>query len=126
MKRIFIIIALIAICMLVMAQREQLIWVNGNLIGISTEIADSLAYREVEEVDTFHLLLPRTNIEVEHDTVYIRDTTYIEVPFTPGEEAILIEENKNLPTDLDKSARWLTSNSEPIKYNENTNLVLSM
>ena len=126
MKRNLTIIALIAICTLAMAQREQLVWVNGNLIGISTEIADSLAYREVEEVDTLHLLLPRTNIEVVHDTVYIRDTTYIEVPYTPSEEAILIEENKNPLTDLNKSARWLTSNSDPTKYKENLNLVLSM
>jgi hypothetical protein len=32
----------------------------------------------MEDVDTLHLLLPRTLIKVVHDTVYIHDTVYVE------------------------------------------------
>ena len=65
MRKIFTIIALVAISMFAMAQTNQLVWSNGRLIyGTSIETIDSLTYGEMEEVDTLHLLLPRTLIKV--------------------------------------------------------------
>lgn len=84
MRKIFTIIALVAISMFAMAQTNQLVWSNGRLIyGTSIETIDSLTYGEMEEVDTLHLLLPRTLVKVVHDTVYIHDTVYVEVPGNP-------------------------------------------
>ena len=78
MKRIFTIIALVAMGMFAMAQTNQLVWSNGRLIyGTSIESIDSLTYGEMEDIDTLHLLLPRTLIKVVHDTVYVHDTIYI-------------------------------------------------
>ena len=60
-------------------QDNQLVWANGHLLyGTPIESIDSLTYDEMEDVDTLHLLLPRTLIKVVHDTVYIHDTVYVE------------------------------------------------
>ena len=105
MKRIFTIIALVAISMFAMAQTNQLVWANGRLIyGTSIESIDSLTYGEMEEVDTLHLLLPRTLVKVVYDTVYVHDTIYInncepEEPETPYEYV-----------DLGLSVKWATCN----------------
>ena len=62
-----------------MSQDNQLVWANGRLLyGTPIESIDSLTYDEMEDVDTLHLLLPRTLIKVVHDTVYIHDTVYVE------------------------------------------------
>jgi uncharacterized protein (TIGR02145 family) len=39
---------------------------------------DSLTYDDMDDVDTLHLLLPRTLIKAVHDTVYTHDTVYVE------------------------------------------------
>ena len=62
-----------------MGQNNQLVWANGRLLyGTPVESIDSLTYDEIEDIDTLHLLLPRTLIKVVHDTVYIHDTVYVE------------------------------------------------
>ena len=105
MKRIFIMLAFVAISLLTMAQTNQLVWCNGRLICASPiEMIDSLTYSEMEGVDTLHLLLPRVDVRVERDTLYIYDTVYIEVPSTGGSgetyEAV----------DLGLSVKWATCN----------------
>ena len=106
MKRILTIIALVAISMFAMAQTNQLVWANGRLIyGTSIETIDSLTYGGMEEVDTLHLLLPRTLIKVVYDTVYVHDTIYINNcdPETP-------EVGTHEYVDLGLSVKWATCN----------------
>ena len=79
MKKLFFFVAFIAMSMLSMAQVNQLVWANGRLLyGTPIESIDSLTYDEMQDIDTLHLLLPRTLIKVVHDTVYIHDTVYVE------------------------------------------------
>ena len=79
MKKLFLILACVAMSVLAMGQDNQLVWANGRLLyGTPVESIDSLTYDEMEDVDTLHLLLPRTLIKVVHDTVYIHDTVYVE------------------------------------------------
>ena len=79
MKKLFFLLACVAMSMLSTAQINQLVWANGRLLyGTPIESIDSLTYDEMEDVDTLHLLLPRTLIRVVHDTVYIHDTVYVE------------------------------------------------
>ena len=79
MKKLFFLLVCVAMSVLSMAQVNQLVWANGRLLyGTPIESIDSLTYDEMEDVDTLHLLLPRTLIKVVHDTVYIHDTVYVE------------------------------------------------
>ena len=79
MKKLFFLLACVAMSVLAMGQDNQLVWANGRLLyGTPIESIDSLTYDEMEDVDTLHLLLPRTLIKVVHDTVYIHDTVYVE------------------------------------------------
>ena len=79
MKKLFFLLACVAMSVLSMAQVNQLVWANGHLLyGTPIESIDSLTYDEMEDIDTLHLLLPRTLIKVVHDTVYIHDTVYVE------------------------------------------------
>jgi hypothetical protein len=79
MKKLFLILACVAMSVLAMGQDNQLVWANGRLLyGTPIESIDSLTYDEMEDVDTLHLLLPHTLVKVVHDTVYIHDTVYVE------------------------------------------------
>ena len=72
-------LACVAMSVLSMAQVNQLVWANGRLLyGTPVESIDSLTYDAMQDIDTLHLLLPRTLIKVVHDTVYIHDTVYVE------------------------------------------------
>lgn len=79
MKKLFFMLALVAMSVLSFGQDNQLVWANGHLLyGTPIESVDSLTYDEMQDIDTLHLLLPRTLIKVVHDTVYIHDTVYVE------------------------------------------------
>ncbi|MBQ9143730.1 MAG: hypothetical protein IJX60_02150 [Paludibacteraceae bacterium] len=79
MKKLFFLLACVAMSVLSFGQDNQLVWANGRLLyGTPIESVDSLTYDEMEDIDTLHLLLPRTLIKVVHDTVYIHDTVYVE------------------------------------------------
>ena len=79
MKKLFFLLALVAMSVLSYGQDNQLVWANGRLLyGTPVAGMDSLTYDETEDVDTLHLLLPRTLVKVVHDTVYIHDTVYVE------------------------------------------------
>ena len=81
MKKLFFFVAFVAMSVVSVAQVNQLVWANGRLLyGTPVESMDSLTYDEMQDVDTLHLLLPRTLIQVVHDTVIIHDTVYITVP----------------------------------------------
>lgn len=105
MKKLFFMLALVAMSVLAMGQDNQLVWANGRLLyGTPIESIDSLTYDEMEDVDTLHLLLPRTLIKVVHDTVYIHDTVYVEV--NDGGNV----ENSHEYVDLGLSVKWATCN----------------
>lgn len=112
MRKIFTIIAVLAISMFAMAQTNQLVWSNGRLIyGTSIETIDSLTYGEMEEIDTLHLLLPRTLIKVVHDTVYIHDTVYVEVPGNPtNPENPDYNGHEYVDLGLPSGLKWATCN----------------
>ena len=79
MKKLFLLLACVSMSVLSFGQDNQLVWANGRLLyGTPIESIDSLTYDEMEDVDTLHLLLPRTLIKVVHDTIYIHDTVYVE------------------------------------------------
>ena len=79
MKKLFFLLACVAMSVLSFGQDNQLVWANGRLLyGTPIESVDSLTYDEMQDIDTLHLLLPRTLIKVVHDTVYIHDTVYVE------------------------------------------------
>ena len=79
MKKLFFLLACVAMSVLSFGQDNQLVWANGHLLyGTPVESIDSLTYDEMQDIDTLHLLLPRTLIKVVHDTVYIHDTVYVE------------------------------------------------
>ena len=72
MKKLFFLLACVAMSVLSFGQDNQLVWANGHLLyGTPIESIDSLTYDEMQDIDTLHLLLPRTLIKVVHDTVYI-------------------------------------------------------
>ena len=77
MKKLFLFVAFVAMSMLSMAQKNQLVWANGRLLyGTPIVSIDSLTFDEMQGVDTLQLLLP--SALVKHDTVlkyvYIHDT----------------------------------------------------
>ena len=93
MKKLFFLLACVAMSVLSFGQDNQLVWANGHLLyGTPIESIDSLTYDEMQDIDTLHLLLPRTLIKVVHDTVVktevihdtliqtqvVHDTVYIE------------------------------------------------
>ena len=79
MKKLFFLLACVAMSMLSTAQINQLVWANGRLLyGTPVAGMDSLTYDDMDDVDTLHLLLPRTLIKAVHDTVYTHDTVYVE------------------------------------------------
>ena len=79
MKKLFLLLAIATFSLLTMAQTNQIVWNNGQLLyGTPIETIDSLTYGEMNEIDTFHLILPRTIVKVVYDTVYVHDTIYTE------------------------------------------------
>ena len=81
MKKLFFLLACVAMSVLSMAQSNQLVWANGRLLyGTPVESMDSLTYDEMQDIDTLHLLLPRTLVKVIHDTVVVHDTVYVDMP----------------------------------------------
>lgn len=131
MKQLFFFVAFVAMSILSMAQKNQLVWLNGRLqYGDSLESIDPSIYNLMEDVDTLPLLLPRTLLKVERDTivrnVYIYDTivdvktqiihetVYItvpcpETPVTP-EDSTSNTENGYEYVDLGLSVKWATCN----------------
>ena len=74
MKKLFLLLAIATFSLLTMAQTNQIVWNNGQLLyGTPIETIDSLTYGEMNEIDTFHLILPRTIVKVVYDTVYVHE-----------------------------------------------------
>ncbi|MGN0234930.1 MAG: hypothetical protein ACI4BD_01245 [Paludibacteraceae bacterium] len=82
MKKLFFFAALLAASLCATAQQNQVVWENGKVMFASpVATIDSLTFSgTAEEMDTLHMLLPRTVVRV--NTVYIHDTIY-ECPNAP-------------------------------------------
>ena len=118
MKKLFFLLACVAMSVLSMAQVNQLVWANGRLLyGTPIESMDSLTYDEMEDVDTLHLLLPRTLIKVVHDTVYIHDTVYVETD-CGGEGDTPSAGIGTFSVSADKQVTFSTGN---LQYTQSTN-----
>ena len=117
MKKLFLILACVAMSVLAMGQDNQLVWANGRLLyGTPIESIDSLTYDEMQDIDTLHLLLPRTLIKVVHDTVYIHDTVYVETDCgedTPSSAGIGV-----FSVSADKQVTFSKGN---LQYTQSTN-----
>ena len=80
MKKFYIMLAFLAATLFSTAQVNQLVWTNGRILyGSPVTTIDSLTYNALDDVDTLHLLLPKTLLTVIYDTVYIHDTIYVSV-----------------------------------------------
>ena len=79
MKRIFTIIAVLAISMFAIAQTNQLVWANGQLLyATPVDRVDSLTYDASFEGDTLFFIMPHKLVKEVHDTVLVHDTVYEE------------------------------------------------
>lgn len=72
MKKIFLTLAIFVMAICASAQKNQYFWYQGNLmLGSPIAQIDSVTFGEGEQVDTLHIMRPRTIIKTMHDTVYI-------------------------------------------------------
>ena len=119
MKKLFAIIAVVAMSLVGMAQINQLVWSNGRLMyGTSIETIDSLTFGEMEEVDTLHLLLPRMLTIIKHDTIVQieRDTiVQIERDTIVKFDTVYIN-NGNTEPELTYELRTLTFEDADAKF----------
>ena len=122
MKKLFFLLACIAMSVLSYGQDNQLVWANGRLLyGTPVAGMDSLTYAEMEDVDTLHLLLPSTLVKVVHDTVLVNDTVVVH-------DTVYVEvngggnmENNHEYIDLGLSVKWATCNvgaTKPEEYGD--------
>ena len=143
MKKLFFFVAFVAMSMLSVAQVNQMVWANGRLLyGTPVESMDSLTYDEMQDVDTLHLLLPRTLIKVIHDTVIekqivhdtiveivhdtivklqtqiVHDTVYIELP-CPEEPSTPSAGIGAFSVSADKQVTFSPGN---LQYTQSTNI----
>ena len=89
MKKVIFLIVLIATGFSIKAQNNMFFWCNGNLMfGNLLSQSDSITFGDGNEMDTLHLLLPRSSsiivrdtiIVTIHDTIYSHDTLFYVTP----------------------------------------------
>lgn len=82
MKKTFLFLAMALVSVFAVAQTSnynQVVWLNGKMMYANPiPNIDSITFSdEMIEQDTLHLLMPRTIVRIQHDTVYKHDTIYI-------------------------------------------------
>ena len=132
MKKLFFLLACVAMSVLSFGQDNQLVWANGHLLyGTPVESIDSLTYDEMQDIDTLHLLLPRTLITVVHDTVVETQIVHDTVVETQIVHDTIIQIEMVYDTiymigdyeyvDLGLSVKWATCNvgaNSPEEYGD--------
>ena len=113
MRKLFSILAVILCTVWATAQQtDQYFWLNGKLM-FGTQIAqvDSITFGSSDQVDTLHLILPRTITVIQKDTVYVevhdtvkenvevRDTVYIKYCLGDTNDGLLAGEFSVSATD---------------------------
>ncbi len=77
MKKIFTLIAVVVVSLMAVAQTNQLVWANGQLLyATPTDKVDSLTYDASFEGDTLFFIMPHKLVQTVHDTVFVHDTVY--------------------------------------------------
>ena len=77
MKKLFLMVAMVLVSVVAMAQTNQLVWANGQLLyATPTERVDSLTYDASFEGDTLFFIMPHKLVQTVHDTVFVYDTVY--------------------------------------------------
>ena len=136
MKKLFLMVAMVMVSIVAMAQTNQLVWANGQLLyATPTERVDSLTYDASFEGDTLFFIMPHRLVQIEkeivyvHDTlyeekiVYVHDTIYVTIPEnpenpeTPGMENGYAYVDLGLPSGL----KWATCNvgaNSPEEYGD--------
>ena len=132
MKKLFLMVAMVVISLMAMAQTNQLVWANGQLLyATPTDKVDSLTYDASFEGDTLFFIMPHKLVQTVHDTVfvhdtvyeqeivYVHDTVYVECPETPENPDVPIETHEYV--DLGLSVKWATCNvgaNSPEEYGD--------
>lgn len=92
MKKFFTILVVALCATFATAQTDQHFWLNGKLMfGSQIAQTDSITFGSSEDLDTLHLILPRTVAIIQKETIYVEvhDTIYIErCPGEAGEGAL--------------------------------------
>ena len=84
MKKLFLMVAMFVLSLVVIAQTNQLVWANGQLLyATPIDKADSLTYDESVEGDTLFLLVPPRLVQTVHDTVYFHKSPSIPISIIP-------------------------------------------
>jgi hypothetical protein len=117
MKRIFTLIAMVVVSLMAMAQTNQLVWANGQLLyATPTDKVDSLTYDASFEGDTLFFIMPHKLVQTVHDTVFVHDTVY-EQEIVYVHDTIYINncepeepETTHEYVDLGLSVKWATCN----------------
>ena len=81
MKKTILFLAMALVSVFAVAQTSnynQVVWLNGKMMyATPIPTIDSITYiDEAIDQDTLHLLLPRTIVRIQHDTVYRTNTVY--------------------------------------------------
>lgn len=117
----FAVFVMMALC--ANAQTNQYFWYNGNLMfGTSLSQADSITFGENAEIDTLHLLLPRSHTEqvIVKETIQVTivDTIYIYMPekvdlgLPSGIKWASLNVGANAPYDYGYYFQWGCTNGE--------------
>ena len=92
-------------CAFATAQTNQVVWLNGKVLyGHPITTIDSMTYdmNGMMEGDTLHLIMPRSTVYVVHDTivktntVYVRDTIYINKCGSEGQGVFSVSADKQV------------------------------
>ena len=76
---LFLVVALVSVFAVAQTSNyNQVVWLNGKMMyATPIPTIDSITYiDEAIDQDTLHLLLPRTIVRIQHDTVYKTNTIY--------------------------------------------------
>jgi hypothetical protein len=117
MKKLFLMVAMVVISLMAMAQTNQLVWANGQLLyATPTDKVDSLTYDASFEGDTLFFIMPHKLVQTVHDTVFVHDTVY-EQEIVYVHDTIYINncepeepETTHEYVDLGLSVKWATCN----------------
>lgn len=86
MKKFFTFLGVVLFYNLCFAQTNKVVWANGRfMFATPIDCIDSLTFNNSLEADTMLFLLPRTNLQIIHDTIVIRDTIYIDCDNKPND-----------------------------------------
>jgi hypothetical protein len=117
MRKLFLTLAVLVMAICANAQTNQYFWYKGNLMyGTSIVQTDKITFGDDAEVDTLHLLLPRScaeqivvkeTIKVEvHDTLFIYMPEKVDLGLPSGLKWASLNVGANSPYDYGFYFQW--------------------